>query len=46
MVGMGWISGFAPVLLDRVLDVVTICTIGARRVATGGTNVVSEPART
>ncbi|EBU4886093.1 hypothetical protein CYN99_23620, partial [Salmonella enterica] len=37
---------FAPVSLVRILDVVTICMTGARRVATGGTNVVSEPART
>ncbi|EDV1533195.1 hypothetical protein ABP07_004133 [Salmonella enterica subsp. enterica serovar Bochum] len=28
------------------MDVVTICTTGARRIATGGTNGVSEPART
>lgn len=32
--------------LVRILDVVTICMTGARRIATGGTNVVSEPART
>ncbi|EBG1722170.1 hypothetical protein FHZ12_21850 [Salmonella enterica] len=37
---------FAPVSLVRILDVVTICTTGARRIATGGTNGVSEPART
>ncbi|EAW4526017.1 hypothetical protein FE066_20145 [Salmonella enterica] len=37
---------FALVLLVRILDVVTICTTGARRIATGGTNGVSEPART
>ncbi|AXQ03836.1 hypothetical protein DU808_25845 [Salmonella enterica subsp. enterica] len=37
---------FASVSLVRILDVVTICMTGARRIATGGTNVVSEPART
>ncbi len=30
----------------RILDVVTICMTGARRIATGGTDGVSEPART
>ncbi|EAR6709537.1 hypothetical protein EWN99_22975 [Salmonella enterica] len=29
---------FVPVSLVRILDVVTICTTGARRIATGGTN--------
>ncbi|EPI62705.1 hypothetical protein A676_03958 [Salmonella enterica subsp. enterica serovar Enteritidis str. 2010K-0262] len=44
MVGMGWISGFCFGFVGQ--DVVTICMTGARRIATGGTNVVSEPART
>ncbi|EAA7680413.1 hypothetical protein AAB26_17450 [Salmonella enterica subsp. houtenae] len=37
---------FTPVSVVRILDVVTICTTGARRIATGGTNGVSEPSRT
>ncbi|EPQ9647632.1 hypothetical protein ACUYVE_004611, partial [Salmonella enterica subsp. enterica serovar Enteritidis] len=44
VVGMGWISGFCFGFVGQ--DVVTICMTGARRIATGGTNVVSEPART
>lgn len=38
--------GFALIMLFKILDVVTICTEGARRCATGGTSGVSEPART
>ncbi|EBM4269541.1 hypothetical protein DZF45_24980 [Salmonella enterica] len=30
----------------NILDVVTICTVGARRRATGGASGVSGPART
>ncbi|ASG86042.1 hypothetical protein CSN78_004010 [Salmonella enterica subsp. diarizonae] len=37
---------FAPFSLVRISYVVTICMTGARRTATGGTNGVSEPART
>ncbi|EDR5814846.1 hypothetical protein ZJ96_004513 [Salmonella enterica subsp. enterica] len=33
-------------LCVNILDVVTICIVGARRIATGGTSGVSEPART
>ena len=37
---------FAQVSLVKILDVVTICMVGARRRATGGASGVSEPART
>ncbi|EBX8239664.1 hypothetical protein CC757_18695 [Salmonella enterica subsp. enterica serovar Newport] len=43
--GAGWWV-FALILLVKILDVVTICFIGARRCATGGIFGVSEPART
>ncbi|HAU4401911.1 hypothetical protein B9P82_24665 [Citrobacter sp. L55] len=43
--GAGWWV-FALIMLFKILDVVTICTEGARRCATGGTSGVSEPART
>ncbi|EAY3776348.1 hypothetical protein FGS41_21305, partial [Salmonella enterica] len=43
--GAGWWV-FALVSLVKILDVVTIFTVGARRKATGGACGVSEPART